>query len=147
MYLPHYHIYLRHALTPICITRITCMYGVYTCVVMYYSHTHTDVPGGFKPLLKGHIPLVDDCIWLTRSLDPNKNRKKHCNGRNVHDVCIISVGDLFRLKYRPQNITSQSGPMFHNKYFMEVDHVVMDCCEEELVQRNREEYRTDCEIA
>ena len=115
-----------------------------------HTHTHTPsntgVPGGFKPSLNGHIPVVDDYVWLTVSFNSDKNWKKHCNGRNVHDICIISVGDLFRLKYRPQNITSPSGPMFHNKYFMEVDHVVMDCCEEELVQRNREEYWTDCEI-
>ena len=34
--------------------------------------------------------------------------------------------------------------MFHNKYFMERDHTVMDCVEEELVIRNKQEYERDC---
>lgn len=34
--------------------------------------------------------------------------------------------------------------MFHNKYFMERDHTVMDCIEEEIVNRNKEEYKRDC---
>ena len=33
--------------------------------------------------------------------------------------------------------------MFHNKYFMDVDHVVMDCFEEEQVKRNMDEFKRD----
>ena len=36
------------------------------------------------------------------------------------------------------------GAMFHNKYYMERDHTVMDCIEEELVSRNKQEYEKDC---
>ena len=34
--------------------------------------------------------------------------------------------------------------LFHNKYFMEVDHTVMDCMEERAVARNRLEFEQDC---
>lgn len=36
------------------------------------------------------------------------------------------------------------GALFHNKYFMERDHTVMDCIEEELISRNKLEYERDC---
>ena len=51
--------------------------------------------------------------------------------------------DLNLIKYQvdPHNI---QGPFFHNKYFMEVDHTVMDCMEEQLVIRNKQEYVSDC---
>ena len=42
------------------------------------------------------------------------------------------------------NVKKLRGPMFHNKYFMERDHTVMDCLEEQLVVRNRLEYEKDC---
>ena len=32
---------------------------------------------------------------------------------------------------------------FHNKYFIEYDHVVMDCMEEEIHSRNKLEYFND----
>ena len=61
----------------------------------------------------------------------------------VHNVSIITSSDLHLLKYQvdPNNI---EGPLFHNKYFMEVDHTVMDCAEEQLIIRNKQEYANDC---
>jgi len=35
------------------------------------------------------------------------------------------------------------GFLFFNKYFMEVDHVIMDCMEERLVKQNMLEYARD----
>ena len=34
--------------------------------------------------------------------------------------------------------------LFHNKYFMELDHTVMDCMEERAVAKNRQEFEADC---
>ena len=31
-----------------------------------------------------------------------------------------------------------------HKYFMELDHTVMDCTEERAVAKNREEFEADC---
>ena len=33
---------------------------------------------------------------------------------------------------------------FFNKYFMDYDHVVMDCMERRIVQQNQLEYQRDC---
>ena len=55
----------------------------------------------------------------------------------------MTSADLHRVRSKV-NINNLKGPMFHNKYFMEKDHIVMDCMEEELVIRNRLEYEKDC---
>ena len=33
--------------------------------------------------------------------------------------------------------------LFHNKYFTELDHTVMDCMEERAVAKNRQEFEAD----
>ena len=57
-------------------------------------------------------------------------------------MCIISSGDLHRLKYStdPDYVRA---PLFHNKYSMAEDHTVMDCMEELLIERNKQEYIRD----
>ena len=53
---------------------------------------------------------------------------------------MASAGDL-------QAVLKEAGSyLFHDKYFMEYDHSVMDCMEEEKVERtgNRREYQHDC---
>ena len=70
--------------------------------------------------------------------------KRYCKGGYiVHNICIVTSSDLSSVqsKVDANNLT---GPMFHNKYFMERDHTVMDCMEEQLVIRNRLEYEKDC---
>ena len=37
-----------------------------------------------------------------------------------------------------------SNALFQNKYFVENDHVAMDCMEEGIVDRNRIEYQLEC---
>ena len=57
----------------------------------------------------------------------------------------MTSADLFRVTHNLKvNVNNLKGPMFHNKYFMERDHTVMDCVEEQLVMRNRLEYKKDC---
>ena len=76
-----------------------------------------------------------------------------CNGWNIHSICVCSSADLHRLDYQPHWLAPgkrQSGEhetLFHNKYFLELDHIAMECMEEELVQRNKEEYRGDLPIS
>ena len=57
-------------------------------------------------------------------------------------MCIVSSGDLHRLKYStdPDYVRA---PLFHNKYSMAEDHTVMDCMEELLIERNKQEYIRD----
>ena len=62
-------------------------------------------------------------------------------------MCIrdSSSGDLQRLaRLVETDAYHVQQPMFHNKYFMERDHTVMDCLEEQLVIRNKEQYDRDC---
>ena len=84
---------------------------------------------------------ISDTIWLTWD-EIRKGSKTHCSGSNIHRVCIVSSGDLHRLRYTTDP-DSVRPPLFHNKYSMAEDHTVMDCMEELLIERNQLEYIRD----
>ena len=70
--------------------------------------------------------------------------KRYCKGGYiVHSICIVTCADLSSVQSNV-DVNNLTGPMFHNKYFMERDHTAMDCIEEQLVIRNRLEYEQDC---
>ena len=73
-------------------------------------------------------------IWLI------DNNGAHCAGKDVHHVCVITSSDLPQVQAR----TTNRGYLFFNKYFMEDDHIVMDCMEERLIENNKKEYADDC---
>ena len=82
------------------------------------------------------MPFVARRIW--------KHRLKtgECIDRKfIHNICIASVSDLPRLK---NFSVTKNTPWFYNKYLAEYDHVVMDCMENLLIQRNYKEYKKDC---
>ena len=99
------------------------------------------VPGGFNK----HVPRsnyfeVAGSFW-TKVNTFQKGKKYDCRGLVIHQICVVGAGDL-------QEVVRESGShLFHNKYFMEFDHSVMDCMEERIVERNRLEYRQDCGAA
>ena len=97
-----------------------------------------NVPGGppRKPNVK--IPSVYKTIWLT------SGHNEPCKGREVHGICVVSSGDL-PLVYS-MGLNPGQPVFFFNKYFMEWDHVVMDCTERRLVEMNKLEYEQDCLI-
>ena len=94
------------------------------------------IPGGYDPKLDDLYFTIDMYMWMY-----TKAQKAKCGGKVVHSICIVSVPDLPEILNR-----SKDGKLaiFSNKYFMEMDHVVMDCMEERLVARNRLEYKQDC---
>ena len=98
-----------------------------------------DAPSGeYRRDKTGVVPLVEDMLWKegdTRVGPP-------CAGRIVHGICILSSGDLGTV-YK-KGVLSHTNRFFYNKYFMHLDHVVMDCMEERLVQENKMEYVRDC---
>ena len=98
----------------------------YASMYMYYMHFNSHVH-------HKHISIIR-AQWIF-----NK-QKGLCAGRIVHNICIISCSDLHQVQYGIKNTAS----FFYNKYFMEEDHVVMDCVEEKLIERNRKEYIGDC---
>ncbi len=100
---------------------------------------HTGVPGGKDDKYSRITPTVSSYIWLTV-----KDKKKHCSisGWMVHSICIVSSGDLHRLDYM-YDPKKDHQTFFHNKFFIEKDRTVMDCAEEELLRRNREDCLRD----
>ena len=105
----------------------------------FYSTLHRvpGVPGG-PPKDATMMPTVDTCIWMV-SRQARRHPQEFCKGSVVHNICILSSGDLptvYSNAHRPT--------FFFNKYFMEWDHVIMDCMEEWLVEQNKLEYENDC---
>ena len=68
--------------------------------------------------------------------------KKECAGKSVHTSCILNVRDIPLL--HEYNLSGKRTVFFYNKYFMEYDHVVMDCMEQRIVEQNKLEYERDC---
>jgi hypothetical protein len=103
----------------------------------YYATVYMapGIPGGFNSSKKHLLFRVADYIWLTNP------HHRHCTGMNVHYICIVTVDDL-------KFITDvKRHALFHNKYFMEQDHTIMDCMEQKLVEENKKEYVQDCKIS
>ena len=93
------------------------------------------VNGGYNKLLKRHYFPVETTFWAKPN---NLGDIYHCQGEVIHDVCIIAAGDLKEASKRGRHL-------FHNKYFMDVDHTVMGCMEEKIVKLNMLEYEKECE--
>ncbi len=90
------------------------------------------VPGGYSP---GKRYFIEQSFWM------KSTGSKPCSGKVVHRICIPTIQGLERI------ITASNDGqiyLFHNKYFMEEDHVMMDCTEERLIARNKMEYEEDC---
>ena len=99
-------------------------------------HTHT------YPLLStGHQSYPSVTIYQWMNIQPaRENPRKFCRGVTVHSVCIQTSADLARI----YETAGQRTYFFFNKYFMDRDHVVMDCMEKRLVEQNRREFVEDC---
>ena len=105
-------------------------------------------PGGYDPKLRSLYFHVTKYIWL------NRRHAAPCKGRRIHWICIVTAGDMKMVagETSPHGLAAGYGSvrpgeataLFHNKYFMEFDHTVMDCVEEWLVGMNRLEYQQDC---
>ena len=100
------------------------------------------VPGG-PPKNVTMMPSVQTCIWMNTEYGRH-HPQELCKGRVVHDLCILSSGDLPTLYSK--GVNAYQPTFFFNKYFMEWDHVIMDCMEERLVEQNKLEYKNDCLI-
>ena len=91
------------------------------------------IPGGFNPnVLTAHIIY---CIWQVW-----KEKNWRCRGKVVHELCIPKIDDLRMIMNETRNGETA---LFYNKYFMEYDHTLMDCMEEEIIARNKREFDED----
>ncbi len=96
------------------------------------------MPGGIDERFSSLIPTTASVIW--------KNKKNlHCKGIFVHSVCIVASGDFHQLDYS-YDPHKDHQTFFHNKFYIERDRVVMDCAEEELLRRNRQECHRDTDL-
>lgn len=96
------------------------------------------VPGGYDPNIpeEGYFE-VGHYFWRTNQ----EEVKLPCYGETVHGICVVNFQDLPRIMEETQ---SGKTALFHNKYFMELDHVIMDCMEERIVAKNKREFKSDC---
>jgi hypothetical protein len=78
-------------------------------------------------------------VFLTHWKHINTSREyvpgETCLGKTVHQICILNSAELPQVYYAMK--------WFFNKYFMEEDHIVIDCVEEELIHTNRHEFAHD----
>ena len=100
-----------------------------------YRIPEAEKHGGYSSSTKLPISYLEVSIWLSK----RTTITEFCSGLKVHAVCIVATGDLSRV----YKFGVSKGRFFFNKYFMEVDHIIMDCIEERLVQRNELEYAQD----
>ena len=77
-------------------------------------------------------------LSLVKTVFPPAYSSKGCSGKKVHFSCILNVRDIPFLY-----MSGNSTVIFHNKYLMEYDHVVMDCIEKRIVEQNKLEYERD----
>ena len=91
-------------------------------------------PGGYNSGKKYFE--VDHYFWR----NTNDERARPCFGKTVHNICVVNFLDLPRIMKETKN---GSTALLHNKYFMELDHVVMDCMEERIVDMNKREYEME----
>ena len=104
----------------------------------FYStlYKQPGIPGGFNPNIpQKNYFRVERAVWCFKKECPSL-----CQGKWVHCVCIVGAGDLPNML----DYQKKAGYLFHNKYFMEMDHTVMDCVEEMLVARNKQEFANEC---
>ena len=99
------------------------------------------VPGGYNRQLSEHKSYVRVARAIWCSEDRKCSFGFYCHGQVLHDVCITDSADLPAIMK-----SSADGHMFHNKYFSEMDHTVMDCMEERIVAENKEDYGQDCNL-
>ena len=98
------------------------------------------------------LPEVSASFWFVYWQDLmsklpiiGKSLRSTCERRYaVHGVCIASIWDLPNVKH--MLMEGDRPAMFFNKYFDDFDHVVMDCAEWNLIERNKQEFLADCKL-
>ena len=109
----------------------------YASLYQLFWLTKSEIQGGHSNSVTPPISYIEVSIWLAK-LSPSDVLER-CSGFKRHAVCIVATGDLHRVYEFGVN----KDFFFFNKYFMEVDHVIMDCMEERLVKQNMLEYARD----
>ena len=95
-------------------------------------------PGGYNPEIPdGEYFEVGHYFWRTTQ----EEVRRPCFGKTIHGICVVEAADMVRILDETKN---GSTALFQNKYFMEWDHVAMDCMEERIVGMNKREFHEEC---
>jgi hypothetical protein len=96
------------------------------------------VPGGYNPKVPNERYFeVGHYFWRITKAE----KKLSCYGKTIHQICVVNFLDLPLIMKETQ---FGKTALFQNKYFMERDHVIMDCMEERIVAKNKREFEMDC---
>ena len=85
----------------------------------------------------GNAPFHQHSVYQMWTF--TKESQQRCNGPMQHDMCIVGVGTMKSIR--------SMGVFFVNKYSENKDHVIMDCTERRIVEKNKMEYSKDCSKA
>ena len=86
-----------------------------------------EAPVGIAPVHRNVI----SAIWVF------SNASEHtCSATSQHHLCIAGVGTM--------KFINTAGEFFFNKYSENQDHVIMDCAEKKIVEKNKLEFTKDC---
>lgn len=111
-----------------------------SAVELFFSTVNhfPDAPGNVYLLEKNKkMPLLAQRVWYFQT----QQNASLCIERKLnHRICICSASDLPWLRHKMERRSFY----FLNKYWIEYDHVIMDCMEDLLVKKNIEEYTRDC---
>ena len=103
------------------------------------ASTSPEAPGQNVLELTDDVPAVFKAIWYHYPSSPHRLPGERCGGRIVHQICILNAAELPRVHDTMKN----SNVWFFNKYFMESDHAVIECVENELIRSNKHEFLQD----
>ncbi|XP_033759263.1 LOW QUALITY PROTEIN: beta-1,3-galactosyl-O-glycosyl-glycoprotein beta-1,6-N-acetylglucosaminyltransferase-like [Pecten maximus] len=100
---------------------------------------HLNVPGAFKGNLKekdGSLRFFGRFVnWVDWINGTDQYKSEfYCHGKFIHGLCVFGVRDLPLIVSRPE--------LFVNKFYRYFHPVVMDCMEELLFNRTRNDYLT-----
>lgn len=100
---------------------------------------HLEAPGSYQgndePYQRQFITRYS--IWHPKS--NQRTSSFECHGQWVRGICVLGVGDLYRLVDRPE--------LFANKFFAEDDAVAYDCMEELVLNRTLNEITDTTELS
>lgn len=90
-----------------------------------------NAPGGYNPKYENLYIFTESVFW---------NFAGHRKCRELHKVCITSLDDLHEIVSSKLSVDH----VFHNKYFMDYDHTIMQCMERDVVETNKLEFQMEC---
>ncbi|KAL4229262.1 hypothetical protein ACF0H5_012302 [Mactra antiquata] len=94
-----------------------------------------NVPGSYNGTLTGEydqMSRVKPFLARYKLWRRGSERERFCTGKVVRDICVFGIGELQYLAYAKE--------LFANKFYLDYKHYALDCMEELIYNRTRDEY-------